>query len=84
MISLSDDESIITAFAEHADGPGWHNHIITVIITNQHGQLRMASLQPDEQSAAMRTLFDVSNSVHVSMTDAIQAQLESAQKGTQS
>ncbi len=61
-------ETVVTAFAERAAGPGWSNMPVIVIIHDQRdGSLRREWVQPEEHTLAMQTLYDVSEAVHVKM-----------------
>jgi len=69
---LADREYIVTAYAEHARGPGWSNQIVWVIIGDANGKLRSECLQPSEQSAEVLTLFGGSAWAHGSMARAVE------------
>lgn len=62
------DCSIVTAYAEPARGPGWHNTPIWVIWADGGMRLHRDCLQPDEQTAEMRVLYEVSAAAHAAMT----------------
>lgn len=61
---------IITAFAEAASGPGWGNQPI-IVVTDNGGKYELEYIQPDEQTAEMMTLYQVSEAAHLAMTAAV-------------
>lgn len=67
MLKLKKDEWVVTAYAEMCMGPGWSNLPIIVIIQNSEGKMRQEYIQPDEQSAELRLLFSISESVQLAM-----------------
>ena len=71
-LKLSEHDTIVTAYAESAHGPGWSNTPVWVIVRNGDGVFRQECLQPEEQTADMRILFRVSESAHRCMTAAVQ------------
>lgn len=75
MRKLRKGESIVTAFAEGASGPGWSNALVWVIIRRVDGALEQECLQPDEQTAEMSALYAVSAAAHGSMTRACRKKL---------
>lgn len=54
---LEEDDTIVTAWAEKASGPGWYNPLVWVLVRSGSGRIRIDSLQPEEQSREIRTLF---------------------------
>ena len=71
MKKLEDGEQIITAYAQLAEGPGWENWPIWVLIRTRNGMIREECLQPEEQTAEMITLYGVAVAVHEAMIRAI-------------
>lgn len=70
-MTLGKHDHILTAYAERANGPGWANAPVWVIVRSQlDGSLRQECLQPDEQTSDMQTLYRVSEAAHVAMTAA--------------
>lgn len=67
-IVLMDRESIVTAWAENCDGPGWTNRIVTVLIRGPSGALREVFVQPHECSDALLVLAPLSAQMHDYMT----------------
>jgi len=66
---LGKGESLVTAWAEHASGPGWSNYVIFGIVRTSEGKLVEFSVQPEEQTPEMRTLFSVSRVANEEMTE---------------
>lgn len=50
-LRLAEFDSIVTAWAENACGPGWSNSLVWVLVRDGNGKLRVEALQPDEQTA---------------------------------
>lgn len=65
------NEHIVTAYAESADGPGWANAPIWVIIRQEDGTLCWECIQPKDQTAEMVILYKVSQAAHQSMVAAV-------------
>lgn len=74
-------ETVVTAFAERASGPGWANSPIWVIVRDLNGNLRQECLQPEEQTAEMAVLFRLSEAAHEAMTSAVLTALAPRAKG---
>lgn len=76
---LAPGEYVVTAWAEAAAGPGWSNAPLWVLVgaplITQKGY-RIECLQPDEQTAAMVTLYGISAQVHESMRASAASLLE--------
>jgi len=70
-MKLSKTDRVVTAFAEHAGGPGWGNTPIWIIVQDNKNKYRMECLQRDEQSAALFGLYEISESVHRAMVAAV-------------
>ena len=72
ILKLDEGDVIVTAWAEHNFGPGWTASpgFVQVLIQCQTGVLRTVELKADEQSAAMRALFQFSADAHSEMTRA--------------
>ncbi len=73
MFKLSKEmsEYIVTAYAEPAAGPGWSNTPIWIVINNVLNKMRLECLQPEQQSAEMRTLYEISTAVNSQMKHAV-------------
>lgn len=68
-------DSIVTAYAERASGPGWSNAPAWVIVRGRDGNLREHCLQPDEQSYDIVAAYDFSALAHRRMTSAVAQRL---------
>ena len=64
-------DRIITAWAEHSEGPGWRNSLVYVLIEGADGNLRIEGLQPNEQSYNMGILFNVSAVISKELTECV-------------
>lgn len=53
-LQLTAGENIIMAAAQSANGPGWSNSPIWVIVQDRNGNLCRRCLQPAEQSSVLR------------------------------
>ena len=71
MFKLNDRESVVTAYAESASGPGWGNSPVWVIVRDGSGLLRQECIQPDEQNDQIGWLYAVSQQAHLTMTAAV-------------
>jgi len=81
MIKLTEHDSIITAFAEAAHGPGLANQPIWVVVRNRlDGSIRIECIQPSEASAEVLNLYKVSAASHEAMTSAVKAHLAKRKK----
>ncbi len=69
-------ETIVTAFAEYAAGPGWANRPLWVIVRGEDQRLREECIQPQDQTAEMHALFRVSNAAHEAMKSAVESAVE--------
>lgn len=69
---MTKDDYIITAYAERASGPGWANSPVWIIVRDGNGIIRQECLQPDEQSAEVLALYEVSAAAHRSMIAAVE------------
>lgn len=70
-MTLDDSDTIVTAWAESAGGPGWINVPIWVLVRSKDGAHRVECLQPPEQSVETQTLYRLSEAAHRAMTDAV-------------
>lgn len=70
-MKLQKGERIITAFAESANGPGWSNSPVFVIVQAINGELRTECIQPEDQTRSMISLYPVSQAAHLSMVNAV-------------
>lgn len=65
---LDEGDRIVTAYAQNADGPGWQNCPVWIVIRARDGTFREMCLQPEEQSLAMRIFYRIASEIHVMMT----------------
>lgn len=70
-MKLAKDETIVTAWAERASGPGWANQPVYVLVRDSNGKLRTDAIHPDEHSAEVHVLYDVNEAAHIAMTNAV-------------
>lgn len=75
-IFIDKDDTIITAFAEPASGPGWGNSPIWVIVRDRYHNLRQEVIQPKDQTPEMLSHYHISMAAHYSMRGAVMAWLE--------
>lgn len=66
---------LVVAWAEHVNGSGWTNLVVHLLWRDSESRLRVGMLQPEEQTAEMRTLFAISDLVSRSMTNAVSRML---------
>lgn len=70
-------DTIVTAWAEPAHGPGWSNQPIWVLVRSQlDGNHRVECLQPHERSAEMSMLYAICHASHAAMTDAVRTHVK--------
>jgi len=75
-MKLAKGESIVTAYAERAYGPGWANSLVWVIVRSRDGALRQECLQPEDQSPAISWLYLPSEAMHLAMSAAVGRQCQ--------
>ncbi len=74
------DAMLVTAWADTHCGPGWQNNPVHALYLMPDGKLFEDYIQPDDQTAAMRDLHEVSQAAHRSMTSAVLAALKPKRK----
>lgn len=72
-LGLTEHDTLVTAWAERASGPGWLNFPVWVLIQDGNGKHRVECLQPHEQNDALRQLFDISVSCQKAMVSAVRS-----------
>lgn len=72
---FEEGDRVVCAFAQKADGAGWANWPLWVIIRDRGGELREECLQPDEQTSEMQMLYKVSDVITCEMTKLVQNSL---------
>lgn len=63
-LNLLYEDTIIAAYAERANGPGWENSPLWVIIQSRDGKLRRECIEPEEQTQTIRALYATADAVH--------------------
>ena len=82
-MKLAATEYIVTAYAQVADGPGWSNRPLWVVIKDRlDGSIRQDCIQPSEQTHEMHLLYEVSQVVHTAMTRVVEAAVVRPKKNT--
>ena len=74
---LAEGEHVVTAWAEYANGPGWSNSPVLVLVRNQSHVYRVEYIQPEDQSEGMATLYGVSAATSGAMVRAVESLLRS-------
>jgi hypothetical protein len=70
-------DSVVVAWAETFNGPGWTNPAIRVLVLSATDmKYRVEILQPDDHTAEMHTLRGVSIAASGGMTNAVRRRLE--------
>jgi len=67
MFKLEVGETIVTAYAEKANGPGWANKPLWVIVRDRNQNLREECIQPEKQTKEMHMMYEISEAVHKRM-----------------
>lgn len=68
---LREGDHVVAAWGAHASGPGWNNQPLWILVRSRLGELREECLQPQQQTEAMRLLYDVSAVAMDGMTKAV-------------
>ena len=69
---LRKGETIITAYAESAAGPGWANRPIWIIVRDVNGRIREECLQPGDQTIETNILYTICAAAHRAMVIAVE------------
>ena len=69
---LSKHDCVVTAFAQVANGPGWSNTPLWVIVQDGNGKLRRECLQPEEQTEVIHLLYALSNTMNAQLTNEVE------------
>jgi hypothetical protein len=70
-------DEILTAYAEHAKGPGWSNDVLWVIVRRFEPmgfggwRLFLEAIQPEEHNDEIRTLFNISAALNKEIVEAV-------------
>jgi hypothetical protein len=70
---LDDRERVVSAWGERCSGPAWANQPVWVLICTAAGGYRLEAIQPQDQTPAMRALFNVSAAAAEEMRRAVEA-----------
>lgn len=70
-IELQRDERIVAVVPEYCFGPGWSNPLVWVYIVDSNQTLRTESIQADEMTPAMQTLFGVAEAMQNALFSAV-------------
>ena len=81
MMMLKPEDTILTAYAEPASGPGWSNQPVIVVVQSRDGDIRLECLQPVEQSRDMWIIYRLSAEIHRMMVTAVVRQLADDTEG---
>lgn len=68
-------EHVVAVAPEFAQGPGWSNRPLTIIVSDSDGKLRSECLQPDEQGTEIGLLFATCASAHSAMREAVERRI---------
>lgn len=63
MIELLKTDRIVCAYARPANGPGWANAPLWVVVKDKDGKLQERCLQPSEQTREMQLLYRIASCV---------------------
>lgn len=63
-LRLGENDRIVSAYAQPANGPGWSNAPLWVVVRDGDGRLREECLQPGEQPRGVLTLYRIASAVH--------------------
>ena len=73
---ITEHDIIITAYASPAQGPGYSNTPLWVVVRDRRdGAYREICLQPDEQSREMLTLYKIAAAVNEELLGWVKVQL---------
>lgn len=79
-MNITSTDRIVTAWAEHCDGPGWRNDIVWILVQPRNGELRIESVQADEQDTRIRHLFRLNALASAEMLAAVRARVKDLSK----
>lgn len=75
-MKLNPGDTIVTAYAQHASGPGWANQPVWVIVRDRSGDLREECIQPADQGHRTYVLYPVAAAMHRAFVSAIENDME--------
>ena len=70
-IKLGIHEKVVCAYAALAEGPGWSNQPLYVVIQSSSGTLREECIQPSEFSSTIWTLYGISDQLNRALVSEI-------------
>jgi hypothetical protein len=74
-----DKDQIVTVWGTYANGPGWANQPMWVIVRNQFtGALRQECIQPEDQTYDMHMMFNISANVSTHLVNAVTKAVQGA------
>jgi hypothetical protein len=77
LLHMAKFDTVVVAWAESVDGPGWSNTLVWVIVRDGiTGKLRQEALQPSEQTADMFAVFAFSDLATARLTSAVRNALK--------
>jgi len=79
-VSKKHSDTVLCAWAEYANGPGWSNPIVWAIVRTPDGDLAQVAYQPAQQTDGMRALFSTSVAANEAMRKEAQSIQSAARK----
>jgi hypothetical protein len=74
---FGEHDQVVTAYAQHAHGPGWANQPVWVVVRSRlDGAYRLECLQPEDLTREIWALYEVSQAAHKAMMNAVTAKIE--------
>ena len=80
IIELAQGERIVAVVPEYANGAEWRNALVWVHIEDSSQQLRTESIQAEEMTPAMHTLFGVAEAMVGALFSAVPARKAKKEK----
>ena len=71
IIELAQGERIVAVVPDYCSGSGWRNALVWVYIVDSNQTLRTESIQADEMTPAMQTLFGVAEAMQNALFSAV-------------
>ena len=71
---------VVTAWAEFAEGPGWCNYPLWVLIHLKDGSYAVDCIQPNDQTAELLHLYRVSAAISAEMVGAVRRAREASRE----
>ena len=70
-MTLSDDDRVVSVWAEDAKGPGWRNPLYWVLVRGSAGKLRLEAIQPNEQSPVLQRVHQTSAALTTTLLEEV-------------